>query len=112
MRKFTHLDSLDRPRRQKSKAPLVILFVLILIATPPMFEVGKMNLARWGLFGLTAPVDTPLLDYLSARWEYSHGELRDWSTPLLASRKWNPKMVVPFALMWAGFAALMLRRGH
>jgi hypothetical protein len=112
MRKTTHLDALDHPRRRQSKAPLVLLFVLILVATPPLFEVGKMNLARWRLCGLTYPVDTPLLDFLSAQWEYSHGELRDWSTPLLASRKWNPKMVIPFAFFWTALAALMLRRGH
>ena len=55
MRKFTHLDALDHTRRRRSKAPLVLLFVLILVATPPMFEVGKMNLARFGLFGFTRP---------------------------------------------------------
>jgi hypothetical protein len=112
MRKFTHLDDLDHPRRKPSKAPKVILFLLIIIATPPMFEVAKLNLARWGLFGLTTPVDTPLLNALSAQWEYSHGELRDWVTPLMVNRRWNPKLVLPFAFLWAGVAAFMLRRGH
>jgi hypothetical protein len=112
MRKFTHIDALDHPRRRRSKAPLVLLFALILVVTPPMFEVGKMNLARWGLFGLTTPVDTPLLDFLGAQWEYSHSELRDWSTPLLVNRRWNPRMVIPFAFFWTALAALMLRRGH
>jgi hypothetical protein len=112
MRKFTHLDTLDHPARRPSKAPLVMLFVLIIIATPPMFEVAKINLARWGVFGLTSPVETPLLDALSARWEYSHGELRDWVTPLMVYRRWNPKLVLPIAFFWAGVAAFMLRRGH
>ena len=112
MRKFAHIDALDHPRRRRSKAPLVLLFVLILIATPPLYEVGKMNLARFGLFGFAGRVDTPLLDFVSAQWEYSHSELRDWSTPLLVYRRWNPKMVIPFALFWAAAAAMMLRRSH
>jgi hypothetical protein len=112
MRKFTHLDTLDRPRRRASKAPLVLLFVLILVAAPPMFEVAKLNLARWGLFGITTPVATPVLDAVSAQWEYSHGELRDWVTPLLVNRRWNPRLVLPIAFLWAGVAAFMLRRGH
>jgi hypothetical protein len=112
MRKFTHIDALDHPRRRRSKAPLVYLFAIMLIATPPLFEVGKMNLARFHLFGFAGRVDTPLLDFFSAQWEYSHGQLRDWSTPLLANRRWTPGMVIPFAFFWTAMAALMLRRGH
>jgi hypothetical protein len=112
MRKFTQLDALDQPRRRPSRAPLVLLFLVIVIATPPIFEVAKINLARLGLFGLTAPVDTPLLNALSAQWEYSHGEVRDWLTPLMVGRKWTPQLVLPVAFLWAGVAAFMLRRGH
>jgi hypothetical protein len=109
MRKFTHLDSLDQPRKRRSKAPLVVLFVLILIAAPPLYEVARINLAR---FGLTPPVATPLLDAMSRQWEYSHGEFRDWVTPMLVNRRWNPQFVLPIAFLWAGVAAFMLRRGH
>jgi hypothetical protein len=113
MRKFTHLDSLDKPRRRASKAPLVVLFALILVASPPLFEVAKLNLARHGLLGLSTPVETPLLDVLSAQWQYSHSELRDWVTPLLVNRmRWSPNLVLPVAFFWAGVAAFMLRRGH
>jgi hypothetical protein len=113
MRKFTHLDDLDQPRRQPSKVfPLAVLFVLTLVATPPLFEVAKIHASRHGLFGLTPPVATPLLDALSAQWEYSHGEFRDWLTPLLVNRRWSPKFVLPIAFFWTGVAALMLRRGH
>ena len=111
MRKFTHLDSLDSARRRSSKVPLVLLFVLMLIAIPPMFELGKLNLARCGLFGFTS-CDTPLLDYLSTHWETNHGEVRDWIAPHLTNRTWNPKLVIPFACFWTAAAALMLRRGH
>ena len=112
MRKFTQLDSLDHPRRKRSKAPLVVLFVLILVATPPLFEVGKLNLARWGLFGLPPSVETPILNTLSAQWETSHSEFRDWITPLMANRRWNPQFVLPIAFIWTAVAAMMLRRGH
>jgi hypothetical protein len=112
MRKFTHLDALDQTRRRKSNAPLVLLMILIVIAVPPLYEVAKINLAQFGLFGFAGRADTPLLDFLSAQWEYSHGQLRDWSAPYLVNRRWNPRMVIPFAFFWTALAALMLRRGH
>jgi hypothetical protein len=113
MRKFTHLDALDQPRQHPSKLfPLVVLSLLILIATPPLFELAKVELSHYGLFGLTPRVETPILDALAKQWEYSHGEFRDWVTPLLADRRWSPKFVMPIAFLWAGVAAFMLRRGH
>jgi hypothetical protein len=112
MRKFTHLDSLDRPRQPKSKAPLVLAFAFVVLATPPAFELAKINLARFGVFGLSRPVDTPVLDFVSAQWEATRSELRDWSTPLFVNRRWNPQLVIPFAFVWTALAALMLRRGH
>ena len=111
MRKFCHLDALDVPRRRRSKAPLVVLFVLVLLATPPLFELAKVNLAHWGLFGLPARVDTPLLDAISKQWESSHSEFRDWLAPQLVGWRWNPKFVLPIAFFWAAVAAFMLRRG-
>jgi hypothetical protein len=112
MQKFTHLDSLDQPRKKKSKAPLVVLFVLALVATPPLFEVGKMNLARWGLFGLTSRVETPILDTIGKHWHENDRELREWITPFLVNRRWNPQFVLPIAFFWTIVAAMMLRRGH
>jgi hypothetical protein len=112
MRKFTQLDALDHARRRRSRAPLVVLFLAIVIASPPAFEAAKLNLARMGLFGLTTPVDTPVLDFLAAQWSDRGSEFRDWATPLMVNRRWNPRLVVPFACLWTLVAALMLRRGH
>ena len=112
MRKFTHLDALDQPRRRRSKAPLVLLFALDPRRHPAPVRGRQDEPVRLGLFGFAGRVDTPLLDFLSAQWEYSHSELRDWSTPLLANRRWNPRLVIPFAFFWTAAAALMLRRGH
>jgi hypothetical protein len=111
MRKFTHLDTLDHPRRRASKAPLVILGFLVLLAAPPAYEVAKLNLGRFGLCGITNPVDTPVLDFLSKHWETSHGEVRDWITPMMVNRRWTPTMVLPIAFFWCAVAAFMLRRG-
>ena len=112
MRKFTHLDSLDHPRRRRSKAPLVLLFVLILIATPPMFEVGKIEPGAVGTVRAHHAGRHPSARLPQHALGDSHGELRDWSTPLLVNRRWNPKLVIPFAFFWTAVAALMLRRGH
>jgi hypothetical protein len=112
MRKFTHLEALDRPRRRKSNAPMILLVVLILIATPFLCEVAKMNLTQFRLFGFSGRADTPLLDFVSTQWEFSHGQIRDWSAPYLVNRRWTPQMVIPFAFFWTAMAALMLRRGH
>jgi hypothetical protein len=111
MRKYTHLDALDHPRRRRSKAPLILLLLLVFIATPPLFELTKLNLARCGLFGLSGAVDTPLLDFFAKQWETNHGEIRDWATPLLVNRRWNPQLVLPIAFFWTAVAAFMLRRG-
>jgi hypothetical protein len=112
MQKFSGLDTLDEPRRRKSKAPLVYLFVLILLATPPLFELARLHLARWELFGLSAPAETPLLDFLSKGWQTGQSDLRDWMAPMMVNRRWNPQLVIPFAFFWTAVAALMLRRGH
>ena len=112
MRKFSHLDVLDPTRPRRSRAPLIFLVALILVATPPLFELARLNAARFGLFGLTMPVETPILDAASAQWEYSHSECRDWIAPWLVNRRWNPNLVLPIAFVWTGLAALMLRRGH
>jgi hypothetical protein len=111
MRKFTNLDTLDRPRRRSSKAPLVVLVLLLLIATPPLYELARLNLANYGLFGLSGAVDTPLLDTLSKFWETSHGEVRDWIAPMMVNRKWNPGLVLPIAFLGTAAGAFMLRRG-
>jgi hypothetical protein len=111
MRKFSHLDVLDRPKRRRSKAPLVVLVLLLLVASPPLYELARLNLAKYGLFGLTGYVDTPLLDTLSKYWETSHGEIRDWIAPLMVNRKWNPRLVLPIAFLWTAWGAFMLRRG-
>src|SRR4051812_26382663 len=108
MRKFTHLDSLDVTRRPRSRAPLVLLFALMLVATPPAFELAKLNLARFGLFGLSSTVETPILDTLSKHWESGGSEFRDWVTPMLVNRRWNPKLVLPVAFVWTGVAVFML----
>jgi hypothetical protein len=112
MRKFARLDALDAPPRRRSKAPLVLLFILFAIAAPPTFEVVKLNLARLGLFGMTTPVDTPILDVLNAQWHARDSELRDWITPLLVNRRWNPRLVIPIAFLWTALAAWLLRKGH
>jgi hypothetical protein len=111
MQKFMALDALDAPQRQKSKAPLVYLFVLILLATPPLFELAKVQAARYELFGLSAPVDTPLLDYLSKTWEFGRSDVRDWMAPYLVNRRWKPEYVIPLAFFFTAIGALMLRRG-
>jgi hypothetical protein len=112
MRKFSALDALDAPQRRKSKAPLVYLLVLVLVVTPPLFEFGKVGLARAGLFGLTTPVATPLLDYLSSGWETGQSDVRDWIRPMMINRRWSPGLVIPIAFFWTAVAAMMLRRGH
>jgi hypothetical protein len=112
MRKFSALDALDPPRRKKSKAPLVYFIVLVLIASPPLFELGKLNLARFGLFGLTNPVQTPVLDVLSAGWQTGESDVRDWIAPKMANLRWSPGFVIPIAFFWTAMGALMLRRTH
>lgn len=112
MRKFTHLDTLDDTPRRRSKPPLALLLVLVLIAVPPSFEVVKMNLARWGLFGLTAPVDTPILDAIGAQWQARQSEFRDWIAPHMVNRRWNPRLVLPIAFVWTALAGWLLRKGH
>jgi hypothetical protein len=112
MNKFSALDALDQPRRRKSKAPLVYLLVLILIAAPPLFELSKVGLARLELFGLAAPVATPVLDYLGAGWQTGQSDVRDWIAPMLINLRWSPRLVLPVAFFWAAVAALMLRRSH
>src|SRR6516162_1585969 len=95
MRKYSALDALDQPRRRKSKAPLVYLLILILIATPPLVELGKVNLARFGLFGLSTPVETPVLDFISSGWQTGQSDVRDWITPMMVNCRWNPQLVIP-----------------
>jgi hypothetical protein len=112
MRKFTHLDSLDRPRKRRSRAPLIVLLLMALVATPPAYEFARLKLAEYRLLGFSGAVDTPLLTAISHHWEYGRGELRDWATPLLVNRRWSPQMVLPIAFFWTGVAAFMLRKGH
>src|SRR4051812_28454175 len=109
MRKFVHLDTLDQPKKPRSRAVLVVLFALVVVATPPLYELGRWKLAEHGILD---PVATPLLDTISAHWAYSRGELRDWATPLMARRRWSPSMVLPIAFLWCALGAFMLRRGH
>jgi hypothetical protein len=111
MRKFTHLDDLDRPHRRRSRAPLLLLLLVALAATPLLYEAAQLHLSNWGLFGL-GRVDTPILDALRKHWEAGHSEFRDWVTPRLVNYRWSPRLVLPIAFFWAGVAALMLRRGH
>jgi hypothetical protein len=112
MRKFSALDALDQPRRRRSRAPLVYLLIVVLLATPPLYELGKLHLARSGLFNLSTAVETPLLDYLSKGWESGQSDVRDFVAPWMARPRWNPQLVIPVAFFWTAVAALMLRRGH
>jgi hypothetical protein len=111
MHKHSQLDSLDRPQRRRSRAPLVVLLLVALAATPLLYEVAQLHLANTGLFGL-GRVDTPILDALSKQWEAGHSEFRDWMAPWMVNRRWSPRLVLPIAFFWTGVAALMLRRGH
>jgi hypothetical protein len=112
MRKFSALEALDQPRRRRSKAPLVYLVVVVLIATPPLLELGKVGLARLGLFGLAGSVETPVLDFLSSTWQTGQSDVRDWITPMRVQFRWSPRLVIPVAFFWTAVAALLLRRGH
>jgi hypothetical protein len=109
MRKFVHLDTLDQPKKPRSKALLVVFFALVAVAAPPLYELARLKLAEHGILD---PVATPLLDTISAQWAYSDGEFRDWLTPLLARRRWSPSMVLPIAFLWCALGAFMLRRSH
>jgi hypothetical protein len=111
MQKFSPLDALDERQQPKSKAPLVYLFVLILLATPPLFELAKVQAARHELFGLSAPAETPLLDFLSKGWENGQSDVRDWIAPYMVNRRWKPEYVIPLAFFLTVVGALMLRRG-
>jgi hypothetical protein len=112
MRKYNHLDTLDDPPRRRSKAPLVVLFVLALIASPPLFEAARLGLSRRGLFGFTATVDTPVLDAIDAQWQARQSEFHDWVTPLMINRKWSPRVVLPIVFLWTAFGVWLLRKGH
>jgi hypothetical protein len=113
MYKSARHDFFDEPRRRRrSKSSLVVLLILSAIAAPPLFEVAKIDLARLGWFGMTTPVSTPLLDALDAQWHARHSEFRDWITPLLVNRRWDPRLVLPIAFLWTALGAWLLRKGH
>ncbi len=111
MRKFSHLDTLDQPRQPVSKISLAIFCLLLLVAAIPLFELGKLGLTRFGLLS-SSFVNTPVLDWLSYHWEERSGEFRDWITPFLVNRRWNPRVVLPVAFGWTALAVWLLRKGH
>ncbi len=113
MRKFQ--DVLDDPnmRPRRSRGPMVVLTLLVLLISPLVYEGGSIGLARWqNMYGTYREPRTPILDAISSWSAASHSEVRLQFTRSFLNGHWSPSLAIPMAVTWAGLAAFFLRRGH
>jgi hypothetical protein len=111
MRKYTCLEVDEQPRRRPSRAPAVILLLMILLLSPVLYESTALCIASWKtVLGTYTPVETPILDAIKESWRTGRLEALSWFRPVFHSYPWKAAVVVPFAFVWTLIAAIPLRK--
>ena len=113
MRKFQNVTASSLPRPRKSRAGMVVLFLLVMMIAPFAYEGGSIIVARWqSMYGTHWEPKTPVLNAVS---EYSREikqEIGRRTNRSLLAGNWNPSLAIPLAVSWAALGAFFLRRGH
>ena len=97
---------------RRSRVPMVILFLLVLIVSPLAYECGSLVFARWqSIYGTYWAPRTPLLSAIAEWSAFSNFETRRQFSSRFLNGHWSPNLAIPLAVTWAGLAAFFLRRG-
>jgi hypothetical protein len=96
---------------RRSRLPLLFGLVVLVIASPFLYEWGLLIHAQWrSMTGAYTVAQTPLLD---AAWEWSRGaevSTRSGAARVFDSGPWSPSLAVPLAVGWAVAMAFMFLR--
>jgi hypothetical protein len=112
MRKLQSVTADPRPRTRRSKATFFLVFSLLLMFSPIVYESGLRCYASWqGLFGTYPQIQTPVLDALNAGYETASFDLKQLTSGIFRQSPWKPSFVIPFAIFWTGVLAMLLRKG-
>jgi hypothetical protein len=113
MRKYHGIGDDQGQRASRSRAPMVILFLIVLLIAPFAYEGGSIVVARWqSMYGTYWEPRTPILNAISEWSATSNREVQRQFSKSFLNGRWSPALAIPMAITWAGLAAFFLRRGH
>ena len=103
-------DQIDPPGR--SRAPKAILFGLLLLVSPLLYEWGLIIWAQWRtMTGDYTVAKTPLLDAIQEWTRSANQEMTLHYSGIFDSGAWKPALAVPIVITWAVvMAAAFLRK--
>lgn len=89
-----------------------MVFSLILILSPIVYEAGLLCYASWqSLFGVYPHIQTPILDILSGGYQTASFDLKQMFSGIFRQSPWKSSYVITFAIFWTGVLAMLLRKG-
>ena len=98
--------------RGKSKLLLIVsISVLALLVAPLFMEGVALCYAQWcDVLGNSVAVRTPILDSIGDQLRTVQVDIRNALTPVFERVPWNPKVVLPIAVVIMALAMALLRR--
>ena len=91
---------------------MVILFVMIMMVSPFIYEGGSIVFAQWhSMYGSHWDAKTPILDATRQLYRDLNRDLTRRTNYTLLAGNWNPSLAIPLAVFWAGVGVFFLRRG-
>jgi hypothetical protein len=99
----------DRPRRKV--LPILLLFVAASLLAPIFIDAVALCYAQWGeILGTPTQVRTPILDAIGERVATVREDLWYHVSSRFHRVPWNPRIVLPVAVVVTLLAITMLRR--
>lgn len=102
MRKFHETVPENGTRARRSRVPAAVALGLALLASPLLYEGGKVVLANWAsMTGVHHQPETPVLDAIGAWSRDADVSARRYSSGLVNGGTWRASTAVPIAITWA-----------
>jgi hypothetical protein len=111
MPKYTSVLGLEGRERKKRSAGPWLIFLGLLIASPLLYEGGRVVVANWySVLGSPYEVPTPVFDQVALAWRSVSDAVRYRLAAQFNFGRWSPAMAVPVIFAMALFGSLILKR--